>query len=328
MDDELTGLLAAGERAAFHGRPAAGVGPLQRAVELAHGTGREAEATAAAWLLGVCLGAGGLYGSAMPCSSRSRRPARPRPIVGCSPPSPPPPSASLHRQLGRHEDARAWTTGPGPRGRMRRGPFDAALGLAADALGLGEPTRPQRSPRRPQLADRPQRLVASAGPPRLGARRARAADRAPAGRRRRAAGRVALAESSGAPRHVAKGTLFDRRGSSRSGDLESATVQPAAGRRPGREPWRGTAGLAAHARCSARSWRCRPPPREPGRSPPRGSRTPDRRGPPEPYAGDWLARPDIAALIAGPAAAAGPVRRAPEPRRSGGPRDARRQCVK
>ncbi len=53
MDDELTGLLATGERAAFHGRPGDGVAPLQRAVELAHGTGRQAEATAAAWLLGT-----------------------------------------------------------------------------------------------------------------------------------------------------------------------------------------------------------------------------------------------------------------------------------
>ena len=53
MDEELTELLATGERAAFHGRPAAGVAPLQRAVEMAHAHGRDAEATAAAWLLGV-----------------------------------------------------------------------------------------------------------------------------------------------------------------------------------------------------------------------------------------------------------------------------------
>ena len=61
VDEELTDLLATGERAAFHGRPAAGVAPLQRAVELAHGSGHDAEATAAVWMLGVCLGAAGRY---------------------------------------------------------------------------------------------------------------------------------------------------------------------------------------------------------------------------------------------------------------------------
>ena len=108
MDDELTDLLAQGERAAFHGRPGAGVGPLQRAVELAHRAGRDAEATAAAWLLGVCLGAGGHYGAALtvlaPLSAAdSDRPDRQlfSSLASST-------VASVHRQLGRHEDARAW----------------------------------------------------------------------------------------------------------------------------------------------------------------------------------------------------------------------------
>src|SRR5262249_11851989 len=61
----LAGLLGAGERAAFHGRPAAGVPPLQQAVEVAHANGHDDEATAAAWLRGVALGAAGRYGSAL-----------------------------------------------------------------------------------------------------------------------------------------------------------------------------------------------------------------------------------------------------------------------
>ena len=65
MSDQLATLLAAGERAAFHGRPAAGIPPLQQAVETAHESGRDDEATAAAWLLGVALGAAGKYGSAL-----------------------------------------------------------------------------------------------------------------------------------------------------------------------------------------------------------------------------------------------------------------------
>ena len=139
MDDELTGLLATGERAAFHGRPAAGVGPLQRAVELAHGTGREAEATAAAWLLGVCLGAGGLYGSAMavlePLASASPPEADRRLFSSLAAAT----MASTHRQLGRHEDARAWDRRARDlAGSMGEAAFDAALGLAADAIGLGD----------------------------------------------------------------------------------------------------------------------------------------------------------------------------------------------
>ena len=65
MADDLAGLLAAGERAAFHGRPAAGVEPLRRAVDIAAGDGLVAEAAAAGWLLGVCLASAGRYGGAL-----------------------------------------------------------------------------------------------------------------------------------------------------------------------------------------------------------------------------------------------------------------------
>ena len=62
---ELAGLLASGEHAAFHGRPAAAVGVLEQAVALARLQGRSAVVAAAGWLLGVALGAAGRYGGAL-----------------------------------------------------------------------------------------------------------------------------------------------------------------------------------------------------------------------------------------------------------------------
>ena len=108
MPDELASLLSAGERAAFHGRPVAGVAPLQQAVEAAHAAGRDDEATAAAWLLGVALGAAGRYGSALavlePLAERAAvdHPARRLfASLACST------AASVQRQLGRHAVARS-----------------------------------------------------------------------------------------------------------------------------------------------------------------------------------------------------------------------------
>src|SRR5439155_26909961 len=61
----LPDLLAAGERAAFHGPPAQAVGALEQAIALAGQQGQRAEVTAAAWLLGVALAAHGRYGGAL-----------------------------------------------------------------------------------------------------------------------------------------------------------------------------------------------------------------------------------------------------------------------
>ena len=106
---DLAGLLASGERAAFHGRPADAVSVLEQAVVLAQKQGRRAEVTAAAWLLGVALGAGGRYGGALMVLS---------PLIdaGDSPDLPADQRlfsalaaatvASVHRQLGRHAAAR------------------------------------------------------------------------------------------------------------------------------------------------------------------------------------------------------------------------------
>ena len=64
-DTDIAGLLVAGERAAFHGRPVAGIDPLRRAVAAAEAQGLPAEAAGAGWLLGVCLSSAGRYGEAL-----------------------------------------------------------------------------------------------------------------------------------------------------------------------------------------------------------------------------------------------------------------------
>lgn len=206
---ELAGLLAAGERAAFHGPPGAGVDPLTRAVEAATAAGQEGEAMAAGWLLGVCLGAAGRYGGALgvldPLVSSAQTPEGR--VLGSLAAAT---VASIHRQLGRHSVAQGYDEAAvaGSQGEGEAG-FDGLLGLAADAVGLGAPEEAaSRLAEAARLAeDRPdwwrQRV-------RLGWVRAEVdllhgrTDEAAAA----AVGAVELAEQSGAPRHVAKGLLF------------------------------------------------------------------------------------------------------------------------
>lgn len=206
---ELAGLLAEGERAAFHGRPAAGVDPLGRAVETAVAAGLEAEATAAGWLLGVCLASAGRYGSALsvldPLVSTSGTPEIQvlAALAGST-------VASVHRQLGRHAvaqgyDEMAWT-GSGGQGEAG---FDAALGLAADAVGLGdEETALARLAEAAGLAEGHvewwrQRVRLGWVRAEVALLQGQAAEAAES-----ASASVDLAEHSGAPRHVAKGLLF------------------------------------------------------------------------------------------------------------------------
>lgn len=141
--DELDGLLTSGEQATFHGAPAAAVGVLEQAVALAEAQGLAVEGAAAGWLLGVALGAGGRYGGALTVLS---------PLIETGRATDATPEqrlfaslaaatvASVHRQLGRHAVARAsdlealaLTDGQGEAG------FDAQLGLASDAIGLDDP---------------------------------------------------------------------------------------------------------------------------------------------------------------------------------------------
>lgn len=209
MADDLAGLLAAGERAAFFGRPAAGVQPLRAATESAAADGLAAEAAAAGWLLGVCLASAGRYGAALevldPLVSDDGS-AESRVLASLASAT----VASVHRQLGRHavaqgydERALAGSMGLGEAG------FDALLGLAADAVGLGDPgTASDRLAEAAALTEgRPdwwrQRV-------RLGWVRAEVAllEGRPDDAVAAAQAAVDLAEHSGAPRHVAKGLLF------------------------------------------------------------------------------------------------------------------------
>jgi tetratricopeptide (TPR) repeat protein len=300
VDEELTELLATGERAAFHGRPAAGVAPLQRAVEMAHAGGRDAEATAAAWMLGVCLGAAGRYGAATSVLE---------PLANAAPEEPErrlfsslaaSTLASVYRQLGRHRDGRTIDeralelAEDAPEAR-----FDALLGLAADAVGLGEADTAEHA-----LAEATA-LAAVRGDwwrqrVRLDWVRAEIAllrDR-PEDAVVRAAAAVTLAETSGAPRHVAKGLLFGGVAHVQTGDLDeavallrrAATLAESLGAVPLVWPARAVLGAltaqsnpaeSAAALASARSV----------------VRQIADDLPPQ-LAADWLARPDIAELLA------------------------------
>ena len=137
----LADLLAAGERAAFHGPPAQAVGALEQAIALAGQEGRRAEVTAAAWLLGVALAAHGRYGGALTVLSPLIEPGEAK---GAAPEQQlfaalaAATIASVHRQLGRHAVARDYDERGLALADSGEAGFDARLGLAADAVGLGE----------------------------------------------------------------------------------------------------------------------------------------------------------------------------------------------
>ena len=211
---DLPALLASGEHAAFHGKPQAAVGVLEQAVVLAQSQGREAEMAAAAWLLGVALGAAGRYGAALtvlsPLVEAGRAPAASAEgrlfgaLAGST-------VASVHRQLGRHTFARdadlaALALAEG----SAEAEFDAQLGLAAAAIGTGdldeateraalaEALVPARADdwwrQRVRLGWVHADLALQNGQPDEAAGHARAA--------------VDRAEQARAPRHVAKGLLY------------------------------------------------------------------------------------------------------------------------
>ena len=230
-DKELAGLLAAGERAAFHGRPAAGVEPLRSAVELAAGAGLAAEASAAGWLLGVCLSSAGRYGAALGVLEPMVAPAD-GPDVRLLGALAAATVASIHRQLGRHSVAQGYDEGAleASEGAGEAG-FDALLGLAADAVGLGDgAVAADRLSQAVELADGRsdwwrQRV-------RLDWVRAEVAllEGRPSDAVGLAHAAVELAEHSGAPRHVAKGLLFQGVAQVETGrpDEAAATLRRAA----------------------------------------------------------------------------------------------------
>lgn len=138
--EDLASLLAAGEHAAFHGKPADAVGALEQAVVLAQSQGQAAEMSAAAWLLGVALAAGGRYGGALTVLSplveagqADGAGAEHRLFASLASAT----IASVHRQLGRHAVAReADQTARSLADDAAEARFDAELGLASDAVGL------------------------------------------------------------------------------------------------------------------------------------------------------------------------------------------------
>jgi tetratricopeptide (TPR) repeat protein len=294
----LADLLAAGEQAAFHGRPESGVQPLRQAVETAVEAGLQAEASAAGWLLGVCLASAGRYGAALTVLE---------PLVAVTEP---PESkvlaalsgatvASVHRQLGRHavaqgydEMALAGSDGSGEAG------FDAVLGLAADAVGLGEEqAATARLAEATALAEG--RVEWWRQRVRLGWVRAEVAllggrpDEAAAA----AHEAVELAEHSGAPRHVAKGLLFLGVSQVEAGRPEeaAATLRRAAllaeslGTLPLQWPVRAVLGALVADVDAAESARCL--------DAARAAVSAIAADLPEPLRAEWLARPDVEALL-------------------------------
>ena len=302
MEEQLVALLAAGERAAFHGRPLAGVDPLEQAVALATGGGRTTEAGMAGWLLGVCFTAGGRYGAALdvlePLTALGERAEPEARLVGALAGAA---RAAVHRQLGRHEEAQGmdrtalgWTDGTGEAG------FDASLGLAADAIGLGDPAAAGEALARctdmsEEHAEWWRQRV------RLGWVQAELAllEERPEDAITLLEPSVALAERSGAPRHVAKGLLFLGVAQVQAGALEPSTgtlrraamLAESLGARPLVWPARAVLGtLLAEddATASATSLEAA-----------RRSARAISEDLPHSLRAAWLDRPDVAALLAG-----------------------------
>lgn len=302
MEDELGELLAVGERAAFHGRPAAGVQALQQAVVTARSSGREAEATAAAWLLGVTLGASGRYGSALTVLDALRvadaSASAERRLFGSLAGST---AAALHRQLGRHETALVLDEAAAVlAGGQGEAGFDASLGLASDAVGLGdadsarthlEAAEALAKGRSDWWRQRVRMSWVQAEVSLLGG--------APDQAVRQAAAAVTLAEASGAPRHVARGLLLEGVGRVEQGDLDeaAATLRRAAtlAESLGALPllWRSRALLGALTAAS------NPDESAKALSSARTCVLQIAEDLGEGLRADWLARPDVVALLEG-----------------------------
>ncbi len=211
---DLATLLASGEHAAFHGKPQAAVGVLEQAVVLAQSQGREAEVAAAAWLLGVALGAAGRYGAALTVLSPLLEAGR---VEGAAPESrlfgalAGSTVASVHRQLGRHSFARdADLAALALASGSPEAEFDARLGLAAAAVGLGDLDEAVRradeaEERIPARADDWWRQRARLGWVRADLALQHGQPDEAVGHARAAIDR---AEQARAPRHVAKGLLY------------------------------------------------------------------------------------------------------------------------
>lgn len=216
-DADLAELLASGERAVFHGPPGAAVADLEQAVGVAQSQGRRAEVAASAWLLGVALSASGRYGGALRVlvplleAGESGDPEASAPEVKLFSSLAAATAASVHRGLGRHDNAAeldsrglALTEGPD------EAAFDCLLGLAADAVGAGRADDANtRFAQASAVAEQHggdwwrQRVRLEWARAEIALLGERPADAVAA-----ATAAVGGAERARAPRHVAKGLLF------------------------------------------------------------------------------------------------------------------------
>lgn len=302
MDDDLAELLATGERAAFHGRPASGVASLQSAFERARDEGRGAEATAAAWLLGVCLSAAGKFGSALavldPLAAQEGADIAERRLFAALAAAT---SASVRRQLGQHSEARvlderALALADGG----AEATFDALLGLAADAVGLEDGAVAREHLQQAESLAAPRsdwwrqkvRLAWVQAETSL-------LDGDPAAARSVLAPAVQSAEVSGAPRHVAKSLLFLGVAQVQEGQLNeaegtlrrAATLAESLGTIPLLWPSRALLGALIGERSPAEAAK--------SLSAARGAVIAIADDLPEELRSVWLDRPDVTALLGG-----------------------------
>jgi hypothetical protein len=230
---DIASLLASGERAAFHGPPGAAVSVLERAVVAAQQQGLRAELTAAAWLLGVALAAAGRYGGAVQVLTPLLEPGQ---AEGALPEQrlfasfAASTMASVQRQLGRHVAGRELDTRALDLADTPEAIFDAQLGLAADAVGLGDRDAAVAA------LDAAAAMVEGRADwwrqqVRLDWERAELAmlDGDPESAVSVAVAAVDRAEAARAPRHVAKGLLFQAVAEVQAGhDEAAATLRRAA----------------------------------------------------------------------------------------------------
>lgn len=221
VDEELSGLLAAGERAAFRGVPGQGLLPLERAATLAADAGDDVSRARAEWLLGVCRTATGRYGQALNGLRAVVSDAALAPELRSLPASA---AATVQRQLGVHAEARRWdevaleSSGGGVEATC-----EAWLGLVSDSIGMGEadPARVALGQVEGLATDETQWWRQ-----RIRADWARAElamlEGEPAQARAAAERALEAAESAGAPRHVAKSLLLAGVAATRQGRPDAA----------------------------------------------------------------------------------------------------------
>jgi tetratricopeptide (TPR) repeat protein len=301
---DLASLLATGEHAAFHGKPAAAVGALEQAVVLAQSQGRSAEVAAAAWLLGVALAAGGRYGGALTVlaplvdSGRSDGAGPERRLFGALASST---IASVHRQLGRHAIAReADLAARDLADEAPEAVFDAELGLASDAVGMDDAD--EASARLEAARALVQQHTAEWWRQRVRLGWVEAEVALLEGRADDAAGHaqqaVERAEQARAPRHVAKSLLILGIAQVSAADEEAAatlrraaTLAESLGTVPLVWPARALAGALLAESDQAESAR--------SLSSARSAVLTIAQDLPPGVRAEWLARPDIAALLEG-----------------------------